>query len=77
MRRAFSKWRAAPRVQHRDGRGVFSDIYVREGQRVTRGQLLIRLAAAEVLAQGTRIGRAVDPLLAHARGSRRELANRG
>lgn len=37
-------------VQHRDG-GVVSEIHVREGQRVTSGQLLIRLAAGEVLAQ--------------------------
>ena len=37
-------------VQHRDG-GVVDAIYVREGQRVTRGQVLIRLAAAEVRAQ--------------------------
>lgn len=37
-------------VQHRDG-GVVGAIYVREGQRVERGQLLVRLAAAEVLAQ--------------------------
>jgi HlyD family type I secretion membrane fusion protein len=37
-------------VQHRDG-GVVGNIYVREGQRVERGQLLIELAAAEVRAQ--------------------------
>lgn len=37
-------------VQHRDG-GVVGEIFVKEGQRVTRGQLLIRLAAAEVRAQ--------------------------
>lgn len=37
-------------VQHRDG-GVVGALYVREGQRVERGQLLIRLAAADVLAQ--------------------------
>src|SRR5687768_9710074 len=37
-------------VQHRDG-GVVSDILVREGQRVKRGQPLVRLAAAEVRAQ--------------------------
>ena len=37
-------------VQHRDG-GVVADIDVREGQRVVRGQLLMQLAAAEVLAQ--------------------------
>lgn len=37
-------------VQHREG-GVVGQILVREGQRVERGQLLIRLAAADVLAQ--------------------------
>jgi HlyD family secretion protein len=37
-------------VQHRDG-GVVADIYIREGQRVERGQLLMNLAAAEVEAQ--------------------------
>jgi len=37
-------------VQHRDG-GVVGAILVREGQRVQKGQVLIRLAAAEVQAQ--------------------------
>lgn len=37
-------------VQHRDG-GVVGKIYVHEGQRVERGQLLMQLAAAEVQAQ--------------------------
>lgn len=37
-------------VQHRDG-GVVGKIYVHEGQRVERGQLLVQLAAAEVQAQ--------------------------
>lgn len=37
-------------VQHRDG-GVVGRIYVHEGQRVVRGQLLMQLAAAEVRAQ--------------------------
>lgn len=37
-------------VQHRDG-GVVGAIYVREGQRVTKGQVLLDLAAAEVLGQ--------------------------
>lgn len=37
-------------VQHRDG-GVVGEILVREGQRVRQGQLLIRLAAADVRAQ--------------------------
>lgn len=37
-------------VQHRDG-GVVRGIFVREGQRVSRGDLLMQLAAPEVLAQ--------------------------
>lgn len=37
-------------VQHRDG-GLVGKIYVKEGERVERGQLLIQLAAAEVQAQ--------------------------
>lgn len=37
-------------VQHRDG-GVVSAIFVKEGQRVTKGQPLLELAAAEVRAQ--------------------------
>ncbi|AQR75335.1 HlyD family type I secretion periplasmic adaptor subunit [Sphingomonas sp. LM7] len=37
-------------VQHRDG-GVVGKIYVREGERVERGQLVMQLAAAEVQAQ--------------------------
>lgn len=37
-------------VQHRDG-GVVGKIYVREGQRVARGQLLMKLAAPDVQAQ--------------------------
>lgn len=37
-------------VQHRDG-GVVAAIYVKEGQRVARGQVLIRLAAADVRAE--------------------------
>lgn len=37
-------------VQHRDG-GVVAALMVREGQRVVRGQLLLRLAAADVRAQ--------------------------
>jgi HlyD family type I secretion membrane fusion protein len=37
-------------VQHKDG-GVVGRLLVREGQHVTRGQLLVRLAAADVEAQ--------------------------
>ena len=37
-------------VQHREG-GVVADILVKEGDRVKKGQILIRLAGGEVLAQ--------------------------
>lgn len=37
-------------VQHRDG-GVVSDLLVREGDRVRQGQVLLRIAATELLAQ--------------------------
>lgn len=37
-------------VQHREG-GIVRDILVREGQKVVKGQVLIRLAAADVEAQ--------------------------
>jgi len=37
-------------VQHRDG-GVVGQIFVKEGQKVTEGQILFRLAAADVQAQ--------------------------
>lgn len=37
-------------VQHRDG-GVVGEIFVHEGQRVVKGQLLLRIAAPEVVAQ--------------------------
>lgn len=50
-------------VQHRDG-GVVGKIYVREGQRVERGQLLVQLAAAEVEAQERALGSQAIRLLA-------------
>lgn len=50
-------------VQHRDG-GVVGAIYVHEGQRVTRGQVLVRLAAAEVLAQERALSAQMIRLLA-------------
>lgn len=50
-------------VQHRDG-GVVGEIFVREGQRVERGQLLLRLAAAEVRAQERALSSAAIRLLA-------------
>lgn len=37
-------------VQHRDG-GIIDSIFIHEGQRTQKGQLLVKLAAAEVLAQ--------------------------
>jgi HlyD family secretion protein len=42
-------------VQHRDG-GVIGAIFVKEGQKVTEGQPLLDLAAAEVLAQERALG---------------------
>lgn len=50
-------------VQHRDG-GVIDKIYVHEGQRVTRGELLIRLAAPEVQASERAISSQAIGLLA-------------
>lgn len=50
-------------VQHRDG-GVVGAIYVHEGQRVERGQLLLRLAAAEVIAQERALSAQMIRLLA-------------
>lgn len=50
-------------VQHRDG-GVVGEILVREGQRVERGQVLLRLAAAEVRAQERALSSQVIGLLA-------------
>jgi HlyD family secretion protein len=50
-------------VQHRDG-GVVSAIFVREGQRVTKGQPLLELAAAEVRAQERAIASQVIDLKA-------------
>jgi HlyD family secretion protein len=54
-------------VQHREG-GVVGEIHVREGQRVVRGQLLLRLAAADVLAQERALsGQAIGLLAQRAR----------
>jgi HlyD family secretion protein len=50
-------------VQHREG-GVVGEIFVKEGQRVERGQVLIRLAAAEVRAQERALTSQVIGLLA-------------
>ena len=50
-------------VQHRDG-GVVGAIFVKEGQHVVRGQLLMELAAAEVRAQARMLGAQVIALKA-------------
>jgi len=50
-------------VQHRDG-GVVGAIFVREGQRVRKGEVLLRLAAAEVQAQERALASQVISLLA-------------
>lgn len=50
-------------VQHRDG-GVVGAIFVREGQHVQEGQVLIRLAAAEVQARERALASQVIGLLA-------------
>lgn len=54
-------------VQHRDG-GVVGELLVREGQRVRKGQVLIRLAAADVEAQERALsGQAITLLAQRAR----------
>lgn len=50
-------------VQHRDG-GVVADIMVREGQQVRRGEVLVRLAAADVRAQERALAAQTITLLA-------------
>ena len=50
-------------VQHREG-GVVSQIFVREGDRVQRGQVLIRLAGADVRAQERALSAQAISLLA-------------
>lgn len=50
-------------VQHRDG-GVVGAIYVKDGERVRQGQLLLRLAAAEVREQERSLSAQVIGLLA-------------
>lgn len=61
-------------VQHRDG-GVVGEIFVKEGQRVTRGQLLLRLAAAEVRAQERALSSRAISLLAQRHRLRAEALN--
>lgn len=61
-------------VQHRDG-GVVGAIYVKEGQRVQKGQVLITLAAAEVQAQERALAAQVISLLAQRARLRAEQLN--
>jgi HlyD family secretion protein len=62
-------------VQHRDG-GVISAINVKEGQRVQRGQVLVSLAGAEVLAQERALASQAYPLLAQRARLEAEQAGR-
>ena len=59
-------------VQHRDG-GVVQAIRVKEGQKVTRGQVLIELAGAEVRAQEAALAAQVISLRAQAARLQAEL----
>jgi HlyD family secretion protein len=62
-------------VQHRDG-GVVSDIAVREGDKVRQGQILIRLAGAEVRAQERALAGQTITLLAQRARLQAEQAGR-
>jgi HlyD family secretion protein len=50
-------------VQHREG-GIVGEILVREGQKVTKGQVLIRLAAADIRAEERALSSQAITLLA-------------
>ncbi len=64
-------------VQHREG-GVVGRIYVREGQRVERGQLLMTLVGAEVRAQERALASQAIRLLAQrARLEAEQMGNAG
>lgn len=63
-------------VQHRDG-GVVGKIYVKEGQRVERGQLVMQLAAAEVQAQERALASQAIRLLAQRARLEAEQLGRG
>ena len=63
-------------VQHREG-GVISQILVKEGDRVQQGQVLIRLAGADVRAQERALSSQVIGLLAQRARLYAEQAGRG
>jgi HlyD family secretion protein len=63
-------------VQHREG-GVVSQILVKEGAKVQRGQVLMRLAGADVLAQERALTSQAIALLAQRARLRAEQAGRG
>jgi HlyD family secretion protein len=63
-------------VQHREG-GVVSEILVKEGAKVERGQILMRLAGADVLAQERALTAQGIALLAQRARLRAEQAGRG
>ncbi len=63
-------------VQHRDG-GVVADIAVREGASVRQGQILIRLAGAEVRAQERALAGQTITLLAQRARLQAEASGRG
>ena len=63
-------------VQHREG-GVISEILVKEGDRVQRGQVVIRLAGADVRAQERALSSQAIGLLAQRARLNAEQAGRG
>ena len=63
-------------VQHRDG-GVVAEIAVREGAKVRRGDVLIRLSAADVRAQERALAGQTITLLAQRARLQAEQAGRG
>ena len=63
-------------VQHRDG-GVVAEIAVREGASVKQGQILIRLAGAEVRAQERALAGQTITLLAQRARLQAEASGRG
>ena len=63
-------------VQHREG-GVVGEILVKEGERVQQGQVLVRLAAAEVRAQERALSSQAIALLAQRARLQAEQQGRG